>query len=326
MQTKRNAVYQTYWYLAAERQNIFFARLCNQQVQTQDPILRRYKFCNSYRASDRVSQFLIKQVIYAGNYSELDQLFRIMLFRLFNHIGTWEYLSAELGTISIDNFDVQLYSQLLNRQLNSGKSIYGNAFILCANKAFGFERKHDNHLALLHFVLTSGSAQRLLAAPSLAMLVSELKTLPLIGNFMAYQIAIDLNYSELFNFSENDFTLAGPGALRGIAKAFVDRGDLTPERIIMQMVETQDTEFARYGINFQTLFGRPLQAIDCQGLFCELDKYSRVKFPELASNRVRIKTSYKSTSKPIAYFYPPKWGINTRLSQFGQAAQAGPEN
>ena len=48
--------------------------------------------------------------------------------------------------------------------------------------------------------------------------------LPLIGNFMAYQLAIDLNYSDVFNFDENDFTIAGPGALRGIKKGIFPLG------------------------------------------------------------------------------------------------------
>ena len=37
---------------------------------TDDLILREYKFTNSYRASDRVSQYLIKNVIYQNEYTE----------------------------------------------------------------------------------------------------------------------------------------------------------------------------------------------------------------------------------------------------------------
>ena len=32
----------------------------------------------------------------------------------------------------------------------SGIKIYNDAYISCANKAFGYDRKHDNHLALLN--------------------------------------------------------------------------------------------------------------------------------------------------------------------------------
>ena len=48
------------------------------------------------------------------------------------------------------------------------------------------------------------------------------------------------------------------------------------------MAENQEDEFARRGIEFQTLWGRPLQLIDCQNLFCEVDKYARVYHPACA--------------------------------------------
>jgi hypothetical protein len=61
-------VFDTCWRFAAERQMIFFRRLEGAAFPwTQDPILQRYKFTNAYRASDRVSQYLIKQVIYRCN-------------------------------------------------------------------------------------------------------------------------------------------------------------------------------------------------------------------------------------------------------------------
>jgi len=41
------------------------------------------------------------------------------------------------------------------------------------------------------------------------------------------------------------------------------------------MVEHRDAEFARFGLSFNGLWGRRLQAIDCQGLFFETDKYCR---------------------------------------------------
>lgn len=36
------------------------------------------------------------------------------------------------------------------------------------------------------------------------------------GDFTAQQYCIDLNYSPLFNFTENDFVITGPGSLRGL--------------------------------------------------------------------------------------------------------------
>ncbi|HSI20853.1 MAG TPA: nucleotide kinase domain-containing protein, partial [Verrucomicrobiae bacterium] len=230
-------IYETYWYYAAERQRIFFARLNGEAPPyTDDLILQEYKFCNTYRACDRVSQFLIKDVIYSGTFKPEDMLFRILLFRLLNRIETWRDLEAEVGSISLATFTPGRYSEALEKLKGKGP-IYGNAFILCANKAFGFDEKHKNHLALLEYIFReSDVAQKLLSAPSLEELFLELRKLPLLGNFMAYQMAIDLNYSELFDFSENDFTVPGPGAVRGIKKCFTSIGDHSPAEVIMWMV------------------------------------------------------------------------------------------
>src|SRR6266498_2751380 len=63
-------VFDTYWRFAAERQSIFFKRFHRSPLPwTHDPILTEYKFTNAYRASDRVSQFLIRHVIYKGEQS-----------------------------------------------------------------------------------------------------------------------------------------------------------------------------------------------------------------------------------------------------------------
>lgn len=305
----RQTVYDTYWKTAAERQEIFFRRLKGQVPTTDDPIFASYKFCNVYRASDRVSQFLIKEVIYNRQHNELNTLFRIFLFRLLNKNETWTELEKILGGISLKDFGFSRYKTALEK-IKTGGPIYGNAFILCANKAFGFDKKHENHLALLEQVFKkTNMGIELAKAKTLHDLFSQLKTLPLIGNFMAYQIAIDMNYSEVFNFDENDFTIAGPGAVRGIAKCFSDTDGKSGEYIIQYMAENQEKEFKRLGLNFKNLWGRPMRAIDCQGWFCETDKYSRVKFPELKSNRVRIKATYKPTQKRIDYFYPPKWNL-----------------
>src|SRR5258708_30887860 len=108
------------------------------------------------------------------------------------------------------------------------------------------------------------------------------------GPFMSSQPTTDLNSSALIGFSEKDFTQAGPGALRGVRKCFENLGDYTPAEIVLWMTERQDEEFARLGLPSGGLWGRPLHAIDCQGLFCETDKYCRQAAPELASARTPI--------------------------------------
>src|SRR2546425_3140656 len=65
---KPSSVYNSYWMFAAERQNVFFRRLEGSPPPwTQDPVIHAHKFTNAYRASDRVSQYLIRNVIYRAD-------------------------------------------------------------------------------------------------------------------------------------------------------------------------------------------------------------------------------------------------------------------
>jgi hypothetical protein len=315
--TPRSRIYDLYWYFAAERQSIFMRRVAGEPGPwTDDPILATYKFCNVFRAGDRVSQYLIRKVAYAdGNADPSDVLFRILAFRVFSRNETWEAIIQFLGgQPTIKHLADGSFERAVEFALEQQGKLYTGAFILCANNAYGFSRKHLNHIALFkHMFIFDNLAVELLAAQSLNEVYQLIRAYPLMGDFMSYQIAIDLNYSPHVNFSENDFTKAGPGSQRGIAKAFSSTGDMSSEDIIQWMVENQDREFERLKLDFNGLWGRKLQAIDCQGLFCELDKYCREAVPELKSARTRIKARFVESPKPIELFFPPKWGINEKL-------------
>jgi hypothetical protein len=314
--TPRAALHDTYWRFAARRQAIFHARLRGEPAPwSDDPVLREFKFCNVYRASDRVSQYLIGRVIYDGvDRDPEDTVLRIFLFRLFSKESTWEALEQAFGGVSVANFNAERYARVLDG-LRARQSIYTAAFILCAHDAYCQPSKHRNHLQLLSQMLRERLPARLARARSLRAVYEALLEYPMIGPFMAYQLAIDLNYSELLDFSEDDFTVPGPGALRGLRKVFSDFGTDRPEQLIMRMVDRQEEEFDRLGLDFADLFGRRLHAIDCQGLFCEVDKYARVAFPELKSERVRIKARFHPAERLPDLVYPPKWEIAVPASE-----------
>lgn len=309
----RPGIYDQYWYFAAERQAAWERRMAGQPGPwSQDPILQQYKFCNVFRATDRVSQYMIRSVIYHDEpATPEDRLFQIVAFRTFSRPQTWESLRAYLGHYpTLNDLADGSFSQALNhaKQLNGG--LYTGAFILCATNAYGQPAKHLNHVELFRqMFLHEELGAWLLGAGSLKAIYDRLHQFPLMGDFMSYQTAIDLNYSQLINFDENEFTQAGPGSLRGLKKAFRDLGDYTPEETISWMVDHQDQEFARLGLPFNGLYGRKLHAIDAQGLFCELDKYCRVAFPDLKSARKRIKAQFAPRAALPELFLPPKWKL-----------------
>ncbi|HUY46279.1 MAG TPA: nucleotide kinase domain-containing protein [Streptosporangiaceae bacterium] len=314
----RPRIYDLYWYFASERQRVFERRVKGEPGPwTDDPILREYKFCNVFRAADRVSQYMIRDVCYHDERcSPEDRLFQIAAFRTFSKTATWQAVRDHLGRYpTLDDLADGSFTRALDDARSRNGGLYTGAFILCATDAYGQSAKHLNHVELFrHMFLHDQLGAKLLEAGSLREVYGLLHGYPLMGDFMSYQITIDLNYSGLISFSENEFTQAGPGALRGIRKVFNSPGDYTPAEIVLWMADHQEDEFTRLGLPFAGLWGRPLHAIDCQGLFCETDKYCREAAPELASARKRIKARFTATPEPVRLFFPPKWGINDQLS------------
>jgi thymidylate kinase len=311
-----SVVYDTYWTFAAKRQDIFFNRYNGTTTPwTDDPILARHKFTNAYRASDRVSQYLIRNVIYKNGHSPEDTFFRILLFKLFNRIETWETLEDTVGEITYSDFSLSRYDRILKALMDDGKRIYSAAYIMPSSTRFGLEKKHQNHLRILELMMKSSAPSRVMESRSMRDVFEIMKSYPMIGDFLAYQYSIDINYSELTDFSENDFVVPGPGARNGIRKCFSDCGGLNEIDLIRLVTDRQELEFHRLGLSFQSLWGRCLHLIDCQNLFCEVDKYSRVAHPEIKgiNDRTRIKQKFVPKTDAIRFWFPPKWGINGNI-------------
>jgi len=309
-------VYETYWKFAQLRQDIFYKRVNNLPPPwTADKILLKFKFTNVFRATDRVSQYLIKNVIYNDSFDSSGQeiFFRIILFKFFNKIETWELLRRNGLSMSWSDFNFDEYDRVLESSLCKGNRIFSAAYIMPSGcSRFGNTRKHKNGLELIRLLMKDEVWKKLSSAKRMQDAFSILKGYPMLGEFLAYQFLIDINYSTLLNFSENDFVVPGPGAKSGIAKCFSDLGGLTQEEIVKLIVDMQDSEFKRLNLSFGGLFGRKLHLIDCQNIFCEVDKYSRIYHPQIRglSGRTKIKQLYTPSYKPLPLFFPPKWQIN----------------
>ncbi len=317
-------VYDSYWRFAAERQAVYLRRLRGEAAPwTEDAVLRAFRFTNPFRAADRVSQYLIGQVQYRDGRSQAPaELFlRTILFKIFNKIETWEMLEREAGPLSWQSINLEGIDAILSEAIARGQRIYSAAYIMPAPN-LGHARKHSNHLSLLRMMMEDNLPARIEKASSLEAVYSLLRPYPGLGPFLAFQYAIDLNYSAMLDFEESEFVVAGPGALDGISKCFSGSGSRSPEATIYEMADRQEEEFKRLGLSFDGLFGRRLQPIDCQNLFCEISKYARVVHPDVLgiSNRTRIKQSYRqgSGSLPTPIF-PPRWGLSPPAAATAQS-------
>ncbi|WP_455537571.1 nucleotide kinase domain-containing protein, partial [Prevotella koreensis] len=145
-------VLRYYFYFMQERMNIFWRKCAGKDVLTKDPILKEYKFTNVYRACDRVSQYLIRNVIYKDfeKYTPEDVILRVLVFKIFNKIETWEYLQKEYGEITMNHFNVEHIGTLLSLRRNS-YPVFNNAYMMTgSDRKYDYLRfKHEKWLAMV---------------------------------------------------------------------------------------------------------------------------------------------------------------------------------
>lgn len=122
-------------------------------------------------------------------------------------------LEHNFGILNYRNFDIEQYGKVLNDYYDKGEKLYSGAYIMASGKTtFGQERKFMNHLMLIDYMMKDHITKKVIQCRKLEELYNTLLSYPTIGTFLAYQYAIDINYSELVNFNEMEFVIAGPGA------------------------------------------------------------------------------------------------------------------
>ena len=160
-----DAIMKYYFYFIEERMNMFWRKIEGgwNDGWSRDPIFKTYKFTNVYRATDRVSQYLIRNVIYKNikRYKPEDILLRILVFKIFNKIETWEYLEQNLkNALTVDTFDPHNISILLSKRQEHAP-IFNNAYMMTgSHKAYDYlPTKHEKWLTMVkkEFILNSAT-------------------------------------------------------------------------------------------------------------------------------------------------------------------------
>lgn len=207
-----------FWNFIVERQTVYHRRVVEEQLPpwTTDPVLRGYFFTNVYRELDKGTVFLIRNIIKFPR--DEDLLFGIMVYRLFNDIDTFRFLMLKCKMTAYGAWEWDKAARYLNAYEDHGHRVFTDAFTVTGVKFGGFPDKIRNICWLI------GKLQR--QVPSLLARIRSAKSLKQVweifndtegfGRFLAYELAIDVNYSRLTEFSENDWVNAGPGCKRGI--------------------------------------------------------------------------------------------------------------
>lgn len=209
-----------FWAFIIERHNVYVRRhkLQKPKPWTDDAILRHWKFTNVYRELDAGTKYVIEKLVPIAEISPPLFVFNVFAYRKYNLPRTHQLLSTYLNSESlsagfIDEWDTAVAIRELEKAIKF-MAIQSPAFILVSQGRTIPERcKRIEDIWNRRFELT----QQLQAAPTLKDAHKVIRTVPGMGAFMAYEIVIDLNYSDkVIRFSENDWVNAGPGCVRGL--------------------------------------------------------------------------------------------------------------
>lgn len=327
---KPNDNFFYYLYYLQERMNIFWKRCANEAPPySEDKIFQLNKFTNAYRVLDRGSQYLLSNVIYnGGNYSDEDIVWRVFLYKNYNLPSTWEYLKRTVGDIKY-NTSIEEIRDSLNI---CADPIFSNAYMLTCSfirkesffSEYGidptFTKKYWLYLKIFQKELKErDKIHKILGSKSFVELFDNLSDILSFADFLSYQIAQDLNYTELFNFDDSTFCAAGPGTQRGIERCFNLTGKVDYGKIVIWVYENLDKLIEEYSnkfdidLTYAPIPGWKLRVPDLSNGFCETDKYMRaigVKTDGIKEGR--IKNKFVENKEKINYVFPPKWGINLK--------------
>lgn len=265
------------------------------QPWTNDPVLKEFRFTNVRREHDRETLWLIRNVTSNPKVSYEDKLMNCILFRLFNKHETSELISQPIHFSK--KYDPEVYRAVFKAtEVHDPHYIFfTGAFITGGMKRAlkwylpkGTEEDSMpmRVMKFMEYLYNDGVVDKIKACMTQKSVYDLLRGYLGIGDFLAYQMFVDMTYIKEFPFSENEFTAAGPGCKNGLNYLFIDRDGMTYEECLFWLREN-------LGDLFQDVLGKPwdpdklfrdlpeydrcLNVMSLENCFCELSKYIRAK-------------------------------------------------
>ena len=276
---------------------------------TNNPILREYRFTNVRREHDRQTQYLIHNISNNLTMTLEDKIVNTFMFRAWNNWATLKDLGFPYPATMLYNPKLKdklkpRYYHLLDA--DPDRLWYNNAYNQGGTKqAWRSQYKDmqpevDIPMRPFHVGVWLGKqkiVKKLLDAKDQQEAFEIIKSVRGFADFLAYQVFVDLTYIKEFPFSENEFTIAGPGCKRGLDYIFIDRDGMTYEECLFWLRDQinagelfkdihtaaieEENNYPHRVYNPEKLFidlpeyDRCMNVMSLENCMCELSKYIR---------------------------------------------------
>ncbi len=289
-----------YWFVT-ERQEIWYRRnilKLPREEWTNDEILKKYKFTNVYRILDPGTYYLFDHIFNKG--SKKEQFFNVFVYRLFNRTETFGFI----GFQTIDEYDKGKLLEKLTMMKNKGMKIFTSAFIVTGQKFAGSPYKYVNIVEVIDHVFRNldDLYDEVTHADSMQECFEVISSVPGIGDFLGYQILLDLTYNKIVPFSEDgDWAVAGNGCKRGLRFIWPDLKAKDELDAMIFLRDNQFKYFEEFGLDFKFLHyywkDYPIKRISLSNIencCCEFSKYMKAK-----TGQGRPRVRFVPRSKPF---------------------------
>lgn len=257
---------------------------------TKDEVLKQYRFTNIRREHDRETRWLIKNISENAFLTYRQKILNTILFRMFNKHETMEIMGAPFKFEGVWHCTDARNALKAYHKEHPDYVFFTGAFITSGLKINLHKRYPDEPFAPAYVVKhmeelnTNGLFNRLKACKNPDEVCRELETIQGIGTFLAYQIFVDFTYIKDYPFSENEFTIAGPGCRNGLNRLFKGTDGMTYEECLFWLRDNWDNLRKETGKHFfdpqkemvdLKRYDRIMNVMSLENCFCEFSKYYR---------------------------------------------------
>lgn len=274
--TSINALLYFIW----EREAIRIAKVNRYNGElTQDPILKKYKFTNIRRKDDRVSKWIINNIILNAEINENSLWFTLLIARLINWPPTLQHLIDCEENILLQNphdFNPKSFSLAIEKFRETNSKAYSGAYMVYPTKKdIGSVKSLSLGKHIIKPVLNIAEEVDyiLYTENSIEKFVNVLSNCFGISTFIAGQVAADLTYCEApLNNALDLYTYApiGPGSSKGLNYLLGRKpyAEWKQEDFNDELKDINEQIKSNLEITDLTLH-------DVQNIMCEYSKYAR---------------------------------------------------
>jgi hypothetical protein len=138
---------------------------------------------------------------------------------------------------------------------------------------------------LIDYVRKSDIVERIIDAETQEKCYDIIREVDGFSNFLGYQIFVDFTYIPEYKFSENEFTISGPGCDRGLDLMFEDKDGLNSSEALFWIRDNIEKEWEKRGLEYdpEKLFDhlephdRCINVMMLENSMCELQKQTKAR-------------------------------------------------